>query len=379
MSYHRKGYSLLVVMVLLALGGFGLQQLAKNGHFAHLMLLEQKVRQNQILDETKASLLGFAGSQGIHSQSHLGHLPCPADLPDQAPKTTCLNKPWGYLPARSSFSINYLNLGLNARHNEGETSAQHHWHYAVSAQLLQANALGWSRWVDYTQPSIQVRIKTENNRIHSGIAAVVATKIEPIDAHQYEISGPHLLISVRELQHQMTEVQKHQIRDTVTSWGQISASTGQTIAPNENLTPNAGAINNLKPVDSNCSCRCTRTRCTCQCDQNAQWISSGPCVGSNPGCLEHSTHTECSSSLEVACVMGGPSQLKSHWPVSRFEPVAAANKSCRPVSRHECPLTTDSTPCICDFSWPDNVKEDLAKFQVNVGPDSRLTVRHVQP
>ena len=104
MSYHRKGYSLLVVMVLLALGGFGLQQLAKNGHFAHLMLLEQKVRQNQILDETKASLLGFAGSQGIHSQSHLGHLPCPADLPDQAPKTTCLNKPWGYLPARSSFS-----------------------------------------------------------------------------------------------------------------------------------------------------------------------------------------------------------------------------------------------------------------------------------
>lgn len=66
MIYHRKGYSLLVVMVLLALGGFGLQQLAKNGHFAHLMLLEQKVRQNQILDETKASLLPFGELQWPH-------------------------------------------------------------------------------------------------------------------------------------------------------------------------------------------------------------------------------------------------------------------------------------------------------------------------
>lgn len=375
---RETGYSLLIVLVLLMLGGFALQQLAINGRFSHQLEVEQQVRESQILHDLKTSLLSFAGSQGIHSQSHLGHLPCPADLPDQAPKTTCLNKPWGYLPTRSSYSINYLNPGLNARHNERETSVQRHWHYAVSAQLLQPNALGWSRWVDYSQPGIQVRIKTENHRTQTDIAAVVAAKIERLGEHQYEVAGPYLLISVNELQRQMTEVQKHQIRDTLTTWMQLTASAGLALAHHENLSGSPNSGNTYTPVNSNCSCRCTRTRCTCQCDQPANWVSSGSCVGTNLDCVELAAHTECKSVVGKACVMSGPGQLKSNWPISRFEPVAAANKSCRPINRHECPLTRDSTACTCDFSWPDNVKSELQNFQINLDPDSRIKVGTVQ-
>ena len=376
---HRNGYSLLVVLVLMVLGGFALQQLATGSRFSHQLAMEQQARESQILDDIRASLFSFAGSQGIHSQSHLGHLPCPADMPGQAPKTTCLNKPWGYLPAHSTFSVNYLNLGLNTRDNERELSAQRYWHYAVSAQLLQANSLGWSRWVDYTQPAIQLRIKTGDPRTYTDIAAVVAAKIERLDKHQYEVTEPYLLISVDQLQRQMTAVQRYQMSDTLTTWAQLSTSAGVALAPNENLVHSPGLGNAYTPMNSNCSCRCTKTRCTCQCDQPAEWISSGGCLGTNPDCVEHATHTACRSAIGEACVMTGPSQLKSNWPVSRFQPVAADNKSCRPISRHECPLTRDSTACTCDFSWPDNVKNHLANFQVSVNASSRITVEPAQP
>jgi hypothetical protein len=376
---HGTGYSLLVVLVLMAVGGFGLQQLTTNKQLAHQLTLEQQVRQNQVLDHIKASLLGFAGSQGVHSQSHLGHLPCPADLPERPPKTTCLNKPWGYLPVHSSTSINYLNLGLNARHNEIETSGQRYWHYAVSAQLLQANALGWSRWVDYSKPSIRVRIKTDHHRVHSNVAAVVAAKIERLGEHEYEVTGPYLLISVPELQRQMNAVQKHQLRDALVTWTLQRVSQGQAVEAHENLSRIPASMNRYAPIDSNCSCRCTKTRCTCQCDQAGDWISSGSCVGNNPECVEHAGHTECRSSAEEACVMSGPSRMKSAWPVSRFEPVAAANKSCRPASRTECPLAKDNTACTCDFSWPENVKTDLSNFQVRVDGFSNITVMQAQP
>lgn len=376
---RQHGYGLLIVLVLLVLGGFALQQLATTGLFSHQLAMEQQTRESQILDDIKASLLSFAGSQGIHSQSHLGHLPCPADMPGQAPKTTCLNKPWGYLPAHSTFSVNYLNLGLNTRHNEREHSVQRHWHYAVSAQLLQANALGWSRWVDYTRPAIQVRIKTGDIRTYSDIAAVVAANIERLGEHQYEVTGPYLLISVRELQRHMTAVQTHQIRDTLRTWAQLSASAGLMPTPHENLAQSQVAGNQYAPVDSNCSCRCTKTRCTCQCDQTAHWVSPGSCLGSNPDCVEHATHTECRSAIGQPCVMTGPGQLKNRWPVSRFEPVATANRSCRPSTRHECPLALDSTACTCDFSWPDNVKNNLANFQIHIQAASRITVEPVRP
>lgn len=374
-----NGYSLLVVLVLMALSGFALRQLTTDKRFAHQLTLEQQARESQILDDIKASLLSFAGSQGIHSQSHLGHLPCPADLPEQPPKTTCLNKAWGYLPAHSSFSVNYLNLGLNTRNNERENSAQRHWHYAVSAQLLQANALGWSRWVDYTQAAMQVRVKADNPQIYTDIAAVVAAKIERLAEHQYEVTGPYRLISVSELQHQMSTFQAHQIKDTLTAWVQLSTSAGTAPAPHENLKQSPSQIYAYTPVNSNCSCRCTRTRCTCQCEHLGNWVSPGSCLGTNPDCVEHEAHSECTSAEGKVCVMSGSARLKSNWPVSRFEPVAASNKSCRPISRHECPLARDSAACTCDFSWPDNTKDKLAHFQVSVDTNSRIAVRRVQP
>jgi hypothetical protein len=71
--------------------------------------------------------------------------------------------------------------------------------------------------------------------------------------------------------------------------------------------------------------------------------------------------------------------LQSQWPVSRFEPVAAVNKTCRPTERNQCPVSTGSEACTCDFSWPDNTKNDLDKFIVTNLPSGAFQVRPIQP
>lgn len=354
----QKGYTLLVLLVLVMLGGFATSKIAESGTMQQALQLEQQTRQSQILDHIRSGLLGFAANQGIHSQSHLGHLPCPATLPEGAPQTTCLAKPWAYLPLHSKTGINYLNLGISAGKHELEPSASKHWHYAVSAQLLQPNALGWSRWVDYSKPAMQIRIPAQQNRIEKNIAAVVAQSIQPTGEHQYDITPPYMLIRVNELRAHMARAQIHLLRDTLRNTNN---------APHENLIETPGTANTFTPVNSNCACRCTKTKCTCNCDGPGQWVSTS------------NEQTTCTSTPDSPCIFTGPASLQSQWPVSRFEPVAASNKSCRPRKRQECPLSTSSTACNCDFSWPDNTKADLANFQITHSQVSGMVVNQVQP
>lgn len=361
MRANHKGYAFLVVLVLVMLAGFVTSKIAESGTHQHALQLEQQARQSQILDHIRSGLLGFAANQGIHSQSHLGHLPCPANIPEGPPQTTCLAKPWAYLPLHSKTGINYLNQGISAGKHELQPSASKHWQYAVSAQLLQPNALGWSRWVDYSKPAMQIRIPAQHNRIEENIVAVVAQAIQNTGEHHYDVTPPYMLIRVNELRAHMANAQIHLLRDT------LSSTSHTNNPPHENLIEAPGKSNTYTPVNSNCACRCTKTKCTCTCDASGQWVSTS------------SEQATCTSTPESPCIFAGPASLKSRWPVSRFEPVAASNKSCRPTQRQECPLSTNNTACTCDFSWPDNTKADLANFQITHSPDHSMVVNQVQP
>lgn len=358
MRANHKGYTLLAVLVLVMLGGFATSKIAESGTLQHALQLEQEARQSQTLDHIRSGLLGFAANQGIHSQSHLGHLPCPAITPEGAPQTTCLTKPWAYLPLHSKTGINYLNQGISGGKHELNPAANKHWHYAVSAQLLQPNELGWSRWVDYSKPAMQIRIPDQENRIEQNVAAVVAQSIQRTAEHHYDVSPPYMLIRVNELQNHMANAQIHLLRDTLRNTSK---------PPHENLEETPGEANTYTPVNSHCACRCTKTKCTCNCGVQGHWVSTS------------SDQPACTSTPESPCIFAGPASLQSQWPVSRFEPVAASNKSCRPTSRQECPLSVNNTACTCEFSWPDNAKADLANFQIVDTPTSGLVVNKVQP
>jgi len=351
-NHCQHGLGLLALAILLALSGFALTQINASGHFNKKLNLEQLARQNQVLDHIRAGLLGFAAQQGVHSQSHIGHLPCPATQANHIAQTTCLQKSWGYLPVLSKTATNYLNVGIDARSNELEPSIRRDWHYAVSAQLIQPNDLGWSRWVDFSQPGIQVRIPSENNRILNNIVAVVASTIEPTAEHQYDISAPYLLIHEKDLREHISNTQIHLLKDTLKIWLSLHSQAPQIpVLTSENLGPANGQPDTYKPVNSNCTCRCTKTRCTCSCDSTGHWR------------LEQEG-TNCTSTNTEPCVLYGSASMRSGWPVSRFEPVAAINKACRPSQRNHCPLSTSSVACVCDFSWPDNTKANLDQFLI---------------
>lgn len=350
--HHQRGIGLLVLAIMLALSGYAFLQIQKSGQFKEKLNLEQLARQHQVLDHIRAGLLGFTAQQGVHSQSHIGHLPCPAASVNSIAQTTCLQKPWGYLPVRSKTATNYLNIGIDARNNELEPSTRRDWHYAVSPQLIQPNELGWSRWVDFSKTGIQVRIPSENNRTESDIVAVVAHIIQPTAENHYDITPPYFLISRHELREHIVRTQSHLLKDTLRSWISTNVDTQNfTLVESENLESLAGKPGSFTPVNSNCGCRCTKTRCTCNCDSTGHWQ------------LEHDG-TNCTSTGDEPCVLYGPTSMRNAWPVSRFEPVAAINKSCRPTQRHQCPLSTGSEACVCDFSWPDNTKANLDQFTI---------------
>lgn len=377
----QRGLTLLVLLVLLALGGFALAQVSNAGHVQEQLKLQQQARQAGVLDHIRSGLLGFAANQGVHSQSHLGHLPCPANVAGSYPATTCLSKPWGYLPVNSKIAVNYLNQGIDARNNELEPSARHHWQYAVSAQLIQPNALGWSRWVDFSQPGIQITVPLEDNRVETQIAAVVAHSIEPLGPHAYRVTPPYLLIRTNELLGHMRVIQTQLLQNTLRTWHELqtAGNTPGNIAllDNENFQSSNSLPNSHFPIDSQCSCRCTKTRCVCNCAAPGEWASSAQCTGEN--CDAHQTGSLCSSTGEQSCTFSGPAGLRSNWPVSRFEPVAAINKSCRPNLRNQCPLSTSNQPCICDFSWPDNTRNSLSNFAIQRTQTGALEVRAIKP
>lgn len=362
---RQGGLGLLALAILLALIGFALAQVNMSQSFKEKLNLEQIARQSQALEHIRSGLLGFTTQQGVHSQSHLGHLPCPATQANNIAQTTCLQKPWGYLPVRSKTATNYLNIGIDARANELEPSIRRDWHYAVSPQLIQPNDLGWSRWVDFSRPGVQVRIPAENYRTERDIVAVVAHTIVPMADHQYDITPPYFLIREHALREHIARVQTHLLKDTLKAWSTPIMGTGNfTEMTSENLEPVAERTGFFKPVNSNCNCRCTKTRCTCSCDSTGQWR------------LEQDG-TTCTSTVDEPCVLYGPASMRSAWPVSRFEPVAAINKSCRPSQRHQCPLSTSSEACVCDFSWPDNTKANLDQFRISQSDTGLIQVHRM--
>jgi hypothetical protein len=361
-AFQQQGYSLLALLILVMMLGFAALEFRNTETFRHGLVLQQKARETQTLELIRASLLGFAANQGLHSQSHLGHLPCPAMLPGQYAQTSCLNKPWGYLPVHSKIAVNYLNAGIDARFNELDTSSNTHWQYAVSSQLVQPNALGWGRWVDYSKPPIQVRIPSENNLIRTNIVAVVAKTITPTTEHQYDISSPYVLVHLSELQTHMKQVQLHQLRSTLNAWKKLNPQFSSSTSAHENMVPTNPLANVYQPIDSGCQCRCTKTRCSCHCNNLGNWASRALCTDNNPNCTSGDTQTHCTSKPGEPCVFAGPASLRNLWPVSHFEPVAAINKSCRPTQSNQCPLSQSSTACTCHFSWPDNTLSTLDQF-----------------
>jgi hypothetical protein len=378
---RKEGYTLLALIILVCLGGFALAGIQESYVSQNQLKLEQRGRETQILDHIQSGLLSFSGNQGVHSQSHLGHLPCPARQPNHWPETTCLLKPWGYLPTHSKTAVNYLNSGIDARNNELEASARKNWQYAVSPQLIQPNELGWSRWVNFSVPGMQVRIPSEDNRKVSSVAAVVAQVVTPIGEHEYDITPPYLLLTIQTLQTHITKTQVHLLKQTLQSWplkNSLNQSLIMTVpGAHENLVWHTNNI--LRPVDSECSCRCTKTRCTCQCKSQGQWISSGRCVGTNPQCINKENHSECTSLPGQDCVFNGSASLKNEWPISRFEPVASTNKSCRPSTPSLCPLSPNNTACTCDFSWPDNTKKSLFNFEFVQSNKATWQVKAIHP
>lgn len=367
MRNSAKGHVLLMLLVVIVLGGLVAAQRMGNQNLAQEIALQKQARQSEALEQIRSSLLAFAASQGIHSQSHLGHLPCPALLPGDPPQTVCLDKPWGYLPVHSKTAINYLNAGIDPRFDENRITSLKHWEYAVSAQLVQPNEMNWGRWVDYTQPSIRITVPQEDNRSQSQLVAVIAQSLQPIAPHHYRVEPPYAFITQAQLQAMMKQAQVRQIHQTFSAWRQLNPAYSQQLNNHENLIT-AAHINQLVPHDSACSCRCTRTRCTCSCSGAGQWRSDSACWGNSSHCETLPTHTRCTSQDGQACVFSGPASLQNGWPVSRFEPVAAQNKSCRPVRPNECPLSRDAGSCTCDFSWPDNTKPDLAKYRIEHTP-----------
>lgn len=361
-AFKHKGYSLLALLILIFMLGFAALEFRNNEVFKQSLLLQQKARETQILEQIRASLLGFSANQGLHSQSHLGHLPCPAIQAGEYAQTTCLNKPWGYLPVHSKIAINYLNAGIDARFNDMDLSTNTQWQYAVSSQVIQPNALGWSRWVNFSKPSIQVRISDENDHIKTNIVAVVAKTITPIAEHQYDISSPYVLVHVNELKMHMKRTQQHQLKMMLTAWQQLNPQFNASTSDHENMLL-ADTLSNLyQPFDSGCQCRCTKTRCSCHCQNTGKWTSPASCQDNNPNCASNNTQTDCTSLPNQPCIFNGPAHMKNLWPVSHFEPIAAINKSCRPSYSNQCPLSQNSTACLCHFSWPNNTLPNLDQF-----------------
>lgn len=361
-AFQQQGYSLFALLTLILILGFAALEFRNNEAFRQGLLLQQKARETQTLEQIRASLLGFASSQGLHSQSHLGHLPCPAIQPGEPAQTTCLNKPWGYLPVHSKVAINYLNAGLDARFNELEPSTNMQWQYAVSSQLIQPNALGWSRWVNYAKPTIQIRIPAENNLVKTNIVAVVAKSVTPTAEHQYDISSPYVLLHLSELRTHMKRVQQHQLKSTLNAWQQLNPQFNASTGAHENMVLADPFSQLYQPIDSGCQCRCTKTRCSCHCQNAGNWISPASCLDNNPNCTSQNAQTDCTSLANQPCVFNGPARMKNLWPVSHFEPIAAINKSCRPTHSNQCPLSQNSTACTCHFSWPGNTLSSLNQF-----------------
>lgn len=342
-------------------------------HHAHAQASKAAVQQ-QSLVAARSALLAFANRQGVNSHTHPGHMPCPALFSGGAAQTSCLNRNWGWLPGQAVAKINHLNPGLALPYNALQLGTEKSWQYAVSAQLIQTNALGWSQWVDFSLPSLTV---IAQNTAHAEVAAVVAHRIEPLDMHSVRVEPPYTVISVSELQASLDHRHAQDIAHTLWLHQLALGDTNQWVTPTEHLI--SVDVSQWQPVDPGCSCRCTRTRCTCQCThQNGQWSSLAPCASGQAHCIQtpgSSTASQCTSATNQPCVFMGTAQLQSQWPIARFLPVPGKNRACQPVRPNACPLSAlAGQSCECNFGWPIGTLTRLEQTRISIDANKRLDV-----
>ncbi|GLR27381.1 hypothetical protein [Limnobacter litoralis] len=326
------GYALLLTAVAVVLATVLIHQLG-DGYSARKSLRDSaKASQSQALARIRTALLAFAVSQGDNSLSQPGNLPCPSLSPEGAPQTTCLNVHVGYLPEISVIKTNYTRNTVPMLWNSEQLGHQKSWAYAVSPQVLQANALGWSQWVDFSLPGLTVIV---DQTTYKDVVAVVAAQLTPLGNDVLQATGHSALLSKADLLQAIAKRRHFQIQQTIATWLAINHQTEPK--PTENLQAVAG---DLIPVDSQCQCHCTSTRCQCGCNQAAQWQTD-----SNPATPFYSDGTD-------TTLIAGPARLTSQWPISHYSPSPMPGSGCRPANPFTCPLAPAGKSCDCTFAWP---------------------------
>jgi hypothetical protein len=364
----QRGHLLFALIVFLMATALGSSAVSQSGALKTRLDLTRLQHDQRALLHLKQSLLSHATAQGLHTQSHLGNLPCPALLADSAPQTSCNKKPWGFLPTQSQSKVNFLQPGVAAMHAVNPAKQERNWQYAVSQQVIQPNEMGWSRWVNWSAPGITLHVDEPLPHTLEQVVAVIAQGVQPLQEHTYRVTPPYVVIFKHELRNHVQRSEQASIEHTLFSWlesNPTQAQAGQWFQENLAATDQPTT---LKPHDSACACRCTKTRCTCQCAQTGQWLSASPCENAPEHCTPKNTGGQyaCTSAPDRPCVFKGAAQLQSHWPVSHYEPLPAAHRACRPTSAHTCPLSDQTQACECKFSWPEQVLQRMAAYEIQL-------------
>ena len=361
---NQRGHLLFAVIVLLLVAALSLSAIGNSAALRAQFDHTAQMHDQRALLHAKESLLSHAVTQGLHTQSQLGNLPCPALLPDGHPQTTCNNKPWGHLPARSNAKVNFLQPGVATTRAVNSMQQQRAWQYAVSQQVIQPNTLGWSRWVNWAAPSMTLHVEGASPHTLQDVAAVVSQGLELLYDHTYRVNPPYIVIHSDELRQHIERAEQAILEHALLGWLGNNTPGQATHWHHENLTATT-ELNLWQPQDSACACRCTKTRCTCECAQTGLWQSDSPCEGSPEECTQQADgHHLCTSTPEQPCVFKGAAQLQSRWPVSHFEPLPAAHRACRPTALNICPLSDQTQACECKFSWPEQALNRLVAHKV---------------
>ncbi|MDH4396014.1 MAG: hypothetical protein QE278_10070 [Limnobacter sp.] len=366
----QQGAALMALIVVLCISGMLLLAWGESKSKAQNLTRQIELGTLQELKHIKASLFAHATVKGLNSLTHPGNMPCPSSTPTATTPASCLSAWLGYLPIESRSAVNHLRLAIHSKPNARSVANDKSWMYAVSPQLIQANELGWSQWVDWTQPSLAV---WHNGSIITDVAVVVAEGLEALDGYTVKASGAHVLIRVPELRRAVFKAQEAAVNNTFNTW----LNQNQEVFTHENLSWNSQS-KTVQPKWSDCQCNCTRTRCNCACNGDSWWVSNSACLLETETCkpLEKWDATTlpkgkqlshvCNAQGGSPCVFKGSSRLLSAWPVSSTLPVASKGKACENFTFGSCPLSTSNSACACDFNWPSHSKAHLADMDIRV-------------
>lgn len=347
---RQRGHAILLTSVVL----IGACLIGASAAASRYLLRERQQEalysQAQSLSLSMDALESFSALQGHNSHTHVGHLPCPAAVPNGPPQTVCLNALAGYLPIQSVSKVNYLNIGLSTAWPVMASAGAPTWHYAVSPKLVQPNTLGWGQWVNESAPALWLETPQGDTR---EAMAVVAERLETMAPNTVRAHGQYAMLAPETWQRQREQTALSMATHQLMRWGHPI----EQWLPQENLRLQQGQ---WMAVRSDCECRCTSTRCSCTCSSPGVWESAHPCATGSAACTPRpagggspASGWTCTNTATEACVFQGPAGLLSAWPVSQYEPPAAINKSCQPAIPHLCPTSAQAgNACICRFSWP---------------------------